>query len=251
MPVEDQLVNKWKASEGRSLLEMATGYKTSKDLPALTEINKEKIHTALLAAGMTPGLGNIADAADALLYAAEGEFGSAGLAAASMVPIAGQLVSAKRALKAAKKSGEKMVKLYRGVVKWHPGSMVKEGKFVGSHMSRYDPTGVSAKKLPKGTAWVSDDIKEARMWGGDVGTVQSEFDPKAVIMEFEIPESIFKKMKKTKALSGRAGKSYNDLVISGKIKSGDLESFIKSTKPGYNYGMHGGIPKEFLKKVHK
>ena len=236
--VENQLVNKWKSSEGRSLLEMATGYKSSKDLPALTEINKEKIHTALLAAGMTPGLGNIADAADALLYAAEGEFGSAGLAAASMVPIAGQLVSAKRALKAAKKSGEKMVKLYRAVEKWHPGSMVKEGKFVGASRSRYDPTGLSTKKLPKGTAWVSDDLKEARMWGAS-HTAAGE--SKVRVMEFEIPKSVFDKMSKTTALAGRT-KRY---------KKGDYESFKEATKVVYNYGMHGGIPKVFLKKVHK
>ena len=49
MPVEDKLLDKWKASENRSLLEMATKgkYKTSKDLPALTEINKEKRRVAI------------------------------------------------------------------------------------------------------------------------------------------------------------------------------------------------------------
>ena len=235
MPVEDKLLDKWKASENRSLLEMATKgeYKTSKDLPALTEINKEKIHTALLAAGMTPGLGNVADAADALLYAAEGEFGSAGLAAASMLPIAGQLVSAKRALKAAKKSGEKMVKLYRAVDKWHPGSMVKEGKFVGSSYSRYDPTIIPSAKLPKGTAWTSTNIKEAREWAGDVGTIR-RYEPKSVVMEFEIPKSVFDKMSKTTDLVGRSTRGGR-----------------KSSKMIYNYGMHGGIPKVFLKKVHK
>ena len=38
-------------------------------------ITSESIHNALMAAGMTPGLGNIADLADATLYALEGEFG--------------------------------------------------------------------------------------------------------------------------------------------------------------------------------
>ena len=40
-----------------------------------------------MAAGFTPGMGNIADAADALLYTFEGDFGEAALSAASMIPI--------------------------------------------------------------------------------------------------------------------------------------------------------------------
>ena len=47
------------------------------------------IHNALMAAGFAPGLGNVADAADAMLYAFEGEFGSAALSAAAMIPFIG------------------------------------------------------------------------------------------------------------------------------------------------------------------
>ena len=71
------------------------------------------------------------------------------------------------------------------------------------------------------------------------GKVHAPFSP--LLMEFEIPKSVFDKMSKTTALAGRT-KRY---------KKGDYESFKEATKVVYNYGMHGGIPKEFLKKVHK
>ena len=212
MPVEDQLVDKWKASEGRSLLEIATGYKTSKDLPALTEINKEKIHTALLAAGMTPGLGNVADAADALLYAAEGEFGSAGLSVAAMAPIAGQLVSAKRSLKAAKKSGEKMVTLYRGLGEWYPGKMVKKGMFVGKDKIFH----ATPKK------------RTAKYYRGRGIPIGSK--GKGVLLEFEVPKKYIEK-------HGKYGPYYDKPTRGGSTKKEIL--------------FERGLPKEFLKKVHK
>ena len=224
--VENQLVNKWKASEGRSLLQMATGYKSSKDIPPLTSMSREKVHNALLAAGMTPGLGNIADAADALLYAAEGEFGSAGLSAAAMTPMVGQLVSAKRALKAAKKSGEKMITFYRGVDKWYPSKhaltagkyegktiktgdrMVKDGKFVGKGYW-------VASRGPKDAILVTGDVKYAKRYKQKAHTGK--------ILEFEIPESY--------VLKNYCTISFGD--------EGSMGIFSK------------GIPKEFLKKVHK
>jgi len=89
------------------------------------------IHNALLAAGMTPAYGNIADIADAALYALEGEFGEAAWSMAAAIPIVGQMVAGRRALKAAKDAGEEMVTLYRGNKGWHRKSMVREGKFVG------------------------------------------------------------------------------------------------------------------------
>jgi hypothetical protein len=54
------------------------------------------IHNALMAAGMTPALGNVADLADATLYALEGEFGQAGWSMASFLPFIGQIVAAKK-----------------------------------------------------------------------------------------------------------------------------------------------------------
>ena len=100
-------------------MEYATADKTAVNLLGdKSRITKENVHDMLMAAGFTPGLGNVADAADALLYAAEGEWGAAGLSMAAIIPFIGQAVSAKRALKIAKESGEKMVTMYRGVPQW-------------------------------------------------------------------------------------------------------------------------------------
>ena len=71
------------------------------------KVTSEDVHNMLMAAGMTPGIGNIADAADALLYTLEGEFGSATLSAAAMIPFVGQFVAAKRAAKIVTKSPKK------------------------------------------------------------------------------------------------------------------------------------------------
>ena len=198
----------WKSDEKRTLLDIASRgkYKSSKDIPELTEINREKIHTALLAAGMTPGLGNIADAADALLYAAEGEFGSAGLSAAAMIPMVGQLVSAKRALKAAKKSGEEMVTLYRGVEKWHKGTMVKRGKFIGG--------GGYVDPKYKEALWIT----EHKSMADKIASVEG-----GLVLEFEVPKSYMEK-------------NFTSLTRIAKKKTGIF---------------HEGLPKEFLKKVHR
>ena len=217
--IEDGLIDNWKSDEKKTLLDIASRgkYKTSKDIPALTEINKEKIHTALLAAGMTPGLGNIADAADALLYAAEGEFGSAGLSAAAMTPMVGQLVSAKRALKAAKKSGEKMVTVYRGVPKWFKGKMVKEGKFVG-------------KEKVGGSLWSSNSIDVAKRYSMRAERMAPHMKKYVLgkdvsnptILEFEVPKSYIKKHSSSGLQEG-----------------------------GRTFVFKEGLPKEFLKKVHR
>ena len=96
--------------------------KSSVNLLKTGEIDKSTkgIHNALMAAGMTPAYGNVADLADAILYALEGEFGDAAWSAAAAIPIIGQMVAGKRALKVAKESGEEMVTVYRGIPRWFP-----------------------------------------------------------------------------------------------------------------------------------
>ena len=198
------------------------------------------VHKALMAAGMTPGLGNIADAADALLYAIEGEFGEAGLSLAAIAPMAGQMVTAKRALKAAKESGEEMVTLYRGIKEWHPSkhmltsgkykgkiirtgeSMVSDGKFVGGGYVAVKGRGsdwrrrlIEVEGASESSLWVSSniDIAKSYLGGGLSGR----------LLEFEVPKSYFKKhFKKT---------DWSDDSVSGFFPS--------------------GIPVPFLKKVHK
>ena len=164
------------------------------------------VHNMLMVAGFTPGLGNVADAADALLYAAEGEFGSAAISAAAMIPFIGQAVSAKKAIRAAKEAGEEVITIYRGT-DWHPArakysgtvairdtgeSMVKNGKFVGGEYSTFNPNTL-AYDLPKGTIWGSRSKKEAMEWGLKV---DKGFDIKnSYILKFEIPKSELEKLK--------------------------------------------------------
>ena len=176
------------------------------------------IHNALLAAGMTPGYGNIADLADATLYALEGEFGEAAWSMAAAIPVIGQMVSGKRALKAAKEAGEEMVTVYRGVDKWHPGKMVKEGKFVGG--GKY----ISKKTLGKDR------------WHGAITSKN--------------PDALWTSMHKG-WVENWVGKSRNKRILEFEVPWSYAE---KHGVPGYNEDditFALGLPKEFLKKVHK
>ena len=225
-------------------MEYASADKTNVDfLSKPDRVGSKDIHNMLMAAGFTPGLGNIADAADALLYAAEGEFGSAALSAAAMIPFVGQAVSAKKALKVAKDSGQKMITMYRGVPQWFPGEMVKDGKWVGGReflktakeikpTSKAAPTGwgsVTAygtagirqpekfditegllESLGRNSLWVTESKEYARRFG-------------SIVFEFEVPESYLNK----------------NFLQTGKFSRNKIGVVNK------------GLPKEFLKKVHK
>jgi len=91
-----------------SEMQYATTDKTAVNIMGdKAEVTKEDVHNMLMVAGMTPAIGNIADAADALLYTMEGEFGSAALSTAAMIPFVGQFVSAKKAAKIVTKSPKK------------------------------------------------------------------------------------------------------------------------------------------------
>ena len=203
-------------------MEYATADKTAVNLLGdKSRVTKENVHDMLMAAGFTPGLGNVADAADAILYAVEGEFGNAALSAAAMIPFIGQAVSAKKALKIAKESGEKMVTMYRGVPKWfpgemvtmwrgvekwHKGTMVKRGKFVGGG-DYIDP------KYKEGL-WITEHRDMAENIAGVEGSV---------LLKFEIPKSYIEK-------------HFTNLTRIAKKKTGIF---------------HEGLPKEFLTKVYK
>ena len=216
--------------------------KTNVDINDYAEIpkNTKSIHNALMLAGMTPGVGNIADFTDATLYALEGELGNAAWSAAAAIPIIGQMVSGKRALKVAKEAGEETVKLYRGVPDWFPGKMVKEGKFVSPQNVQY-----FGKKTPqpsKKGIFISTrkDIAEGYsrppVQPGEPGygkfSMQTGKRNKPVILEFEVPKSWFDKKKKI----------FEDLH----------KEYLETTERYiFGYWIDEGIPKEFLKKVHK
>ena len=115
---------------------------------------KEEMHTALDIAGMTPVVGNAADIFNAASYAIEGEFGNAALSLTAVIPVLGQMAAVR---KLAKKSGEKMVTIYRGVDKWYPGKMVEDGKFIspGQYIrTDYRRIGKKADSLSKNSLWV-------------------------------------------------------------------------------------------------
>ena len=231
--------------------------KSSVNLLKIGEIDKSTkgIHNALMAAGMTPGLGNIADLADATLYALEGEFGEAAWSAAAAIPVIGQMVSGKRALKAAKAAGEEMVTLYRGVDKWFPGEMVKSGKFKGggAHLTGKISGKTQGSKDYIRTSHskaIGEDIADDAIWLTDLKDVAKKYSkmpPKGFeelykrkgvksgfLLEFEVPKSWIKK----KGIP---------LYQSTERYEGNK----KTVKEGLKYVFQECIPKEFLKKVHK
>ena len=195
------------------------------------------IHNALLVAGMTPAYGNIADVADATLYALEGEFGEAAWSAAAAIPIVGQMVSGRRAAKVAKEAGEEMVTFYRGIPEWYPGKMVKEGKFVSPQGLKYydiDLPQPSSKGI-----FVTDNMKGAVEYRNvheyhNLGKYNSQTGKlkKPSVLEFEVPKSWWNRNKNQKSLQ----RYYDETGVEGELGE---------------YWIEGGIPKEFLKKVHK
>ena len=225
-------------------MEYATADKTAVDLLGeKAKVTSEDIHNMLMVAGFTPALGNVADAADAVLYAAEGEFGAAGLSMAAMIPFIGQAVSAKKALKIAKESGEKMIPMYRGVPDWYRGKMVKskggERFFVSPEETKGYIPGVGMARstpLPEGV-WLSNSkmYAEGYMERSFKYNMQTGKKRKPSILKFEVPESWLNK--KTKEWDQAVDK-LNDAGFS--YEKGTLDMFIS-----------GGIPTAFLTKVIK
>ena len=244
-------------------MEYATADKTAVNLLGdKPRVTKENVHDMLMVAGFTPAIGNVADAADALLYAVEGEFGSAALSTAAMIPFIGQFVSAKRALKLAKKSGEEMVTLYRGVqgVK-DVDVMVKKGKVVGNWSGRVDMDKTISSSAAKGTKRKPFDS----VWGPEgpiVSTVPKDVDltntlftswKKSVgkkyagesggmILEFEVPKSWVNKHGRNAFGSrlSREGQGWGEI------------GFKKAANVSYpSLVFTDGLPVAFLKNVHK
>ena len=212
----------------------AAADKTDVNLEKTAKLDKstKSIHTALMAAGMTPGIGNVADLTDATLYALEGELGNAAWSAAAAIPIIGQMVSGKRALKAAKQAGEEMVTIYRGVSHVDKYEMIYKGKFISPKDLFNKPWDAEFfKSMKPGQKEFFIDYwtkKQGRAWGGQptkIGTWASKDISKAKrytskelnskLLEFEVPK---------KWLKEHTHKVEKDWI-------------------------EGGIPREFLKKV--
>ena len=194
------------------------------DKPESQDKNQDKstesIHNALMAAGMTPAYGNIADLADATLYALEGELGNAAWSAASALPIIGQMVAGKRALKIAKEAGEEIVTVYRAVGK--EGIQAKGGKFIGGPKMKCE-------------LYATLDHRVAKKY--------KSLNPDRVIMEFEVPKKWLLKNEGTIQKAIRKGDTWWVDFRRKMIESG------KSTEVRFSEEV--GLPEGFLKKVHK
>ena len=202
---------------------------------------RENAHLALQATGMTPAYGNIADAADALLYAVEGEYGKAVVSLAAMLPVAGQLVAAKRATKALKQMGEETVTLYRGYDKWFPGRMVKKGKFTGKQFAPHSKTG---RKTPD-HIFVTPDINYAKTYTKKVLDKSGlNYVDEGVLLEFEVPISWMRTHVSDDVIYKVNSWSYGN-------QWWNTPGWQASTFEKFNeFRFAGGIPKGFLKKVH-
>ena len=188
------------------------------------EKSTKSIHNALMVAGMTPAYGNIADLADATLYALEGEFGDAAWSAAAAIPVIGQMVAGRKAVKVAKKAGEEMVTVYRGVNKGFKETMVSKGRIVGNPKYKGYKAFEIEETLPNTTVFTSTSKKTADAYKVPHHLRGTEFEGMyrkkglGEILEFEVPKSFIEK---------------------NALKQSDEVIFKE------------GIPIDFLKKVHK
>ena len=263
--------------------------KSSVNLLKTGEIDKSTkgIHTALMTAGMTPALGNVADLTDATLYALEGEFGEAAWSAAAGIPIIGQMVAGKRALKAAKKSGEKMVTLYRGNKGWSRRSMVKNRKFVGPEVVGGHNVGVAHHSAKARSLFTTTDPYYAgtraggynyklfpelelkavkkhdfyydsgdRIWKGDKRWSQKGFKKYTSNLENKIKDWDKYKGTVRRQISGSEYVRTKELphILEFEVPESWIKKFRgKSPQGAYDgtYLFDEGLPVEFLKKVHR
>ena len=232
--------------------------------------NRESIHNALMVAGMTPGIGNVADLADATLYALEGEFGDAAWSAAAAIPVIGQMVTGKKALKAAKEAGEEMVTLYRGVTKWSRKGMVKKGKFVGpENVEHYgkeiglvkpkglfatlDPSYASrrtASHFPIHHEKLLKSMKKEKYYYGEHGIPvwpDSKFwNKKDFAKAIKRQERVIENVKNTRKRENRG-----DYILEFEVPKSYVKKFSITKDLDEGFLFNEGIPVEFLKKIHK
>lgn len=148
------------------------------------QINTESAHMALMAAGLTPGIGIFADALDSALYLSEGEFGEAALSGVSMIPFVGQYAASLRILDAAKEAGEPTVKFFRGInMKGHDAfGNINEKKLIkNKHRAKYSE-GLD-KNVPEGNYVGAGDLEQMKVgdytgtMGGYGGTSRTAHQP--------------------------------------------------------------------------
>lgn len=107
------------------------------------------VHTALDVAGMVPGIGELADGANAALYTAKGDYANAAISAAAMIPGIGSAATGTRlATKAGKQvteaAGENLLKMASNDLKpWLKGDPA--GQALGAASSKTNKTAQGAQ----------------------------------------------------------------------------------------------------------
>ena len=130
----------------------------------------EGLHTTLDVVGLMPGLGEIADGLNALIYAAEGDFKNAGISSMALLPILGSAATgtrlANKAVDAAKaidkgsdaaKAVDKVEdsnKVYRGLSETDLGTL-KDGKGISAKNPNANNSAASHVAGKKDTRWIS------------------------------------------------------------------------------------------------
>ena len=197
----------------------------------------EGIQKLLGTIGMIPGVGEPADWLNASIYASQGDIGNAALYGSGLGAYGG-------------------LKLFRGVPEWFRKSMVKEGKYVGKgHPAAHELWGEGKESLLKGlTTYTSTNPKLAKSYANQVinqasdeiaflkskgfgkerieklKNIIKEFKGKGKVLEFDIPEKVLKDIG---------------------LKSRKVHLKRTPDISGISYAFPKGIPKKYLKKVHK
>ena len=131
----------------------------------------------------------------------------------------------KKLLKAAKEANEELITVYRGVDKWHKGSMVEKGKFIGNYQR-----GATSERGAFHTAMTP-------YISGQYGR-----GSKGVLLEFKVPKSYVLKHGKKLGGSDPITKEHLDFMKT------PLGEQLKNTRFGHII-FDEGLPKAFFKKL--
>ena len=233
---EDKLINNWKSDRGFNLSQPSspTWESSVESAGGVYEALSGPVHNMLMTAGYIDGIGSIADIADAVLYAAEGEFGESVVSLSSALPVAGSIIAGKKILKNASKNGERMVTIHRGYGDWHKGNMVKDGLFVGGKI-KSTRMGREGMFSPLYTTESLDDAKTYAKSFNKQLKLDGIANAKPKVLTFEVPESWLKK---------------NTVFPDGKpIDFNKVDQFGKHESLYPVDIFKQGLPREFLTKV--
>ena len=194
----------------------------------------KSIHTALGAAGMIPGIGNVADILDAALYGLEGDKLGAGLSLVSAIPglglVAGSLKIGKQGTKAAKiakaqKQQTTMVEQTQDVIKRYGGDPT-DAKLVSGLTDEFTEAAEGLVKSGK----EMDKLVEAGMDFEDAlsyTVYKGSLEPRAIKAAED-----FKKM------------GYDELEFYGKEAVDEMNRLVKKGKELYKTGeMNRELPR--------